>query len=85
MLQFYYLHICYTIFTLNEYYYASLSKSIHLMKVVNTLKYFCIKSLLEVGPVCRSVVVPSVVRPSSINQCILLVIYTMSNNAEYEH
>jgi hypothetical protein len=51
MLQFYYLHIGYTIFTINEYYYASLSKSIELMRVVNALKYFSIKSLLEVGRV----------------------------------
>jgi hypothetical protein len=46
MLQFYYLHIGYSIFTINEYYCASLSKSIELMKVVmNALKYFSIKSV----------------------------------------
>jgi hypothetical protein len=52
MLQFYYLYIGYTIYTTNEYYYDSLSKSIESMKFVNAFKCFAIKSLLEVG-VCE--------------------------------
>jgi hypothetical protein len=51
------LNLCVTIYTLvtlyttNEYYHDSLSKSIELMKFVNAFKCFAIKSLLEVGHV----------------------------------
>jgi hypothetical protein len=41
-------------------------------------------TMLVKWPVCRNVVVPSVVLPSAA-QCILLAIATASDNARYEH